>query len=290
MSSTLVKKLDRLYRRPDFREHPIRAIQRRLHWRWRWWRTDEVWRLRVSGGFELAVPRTGSAALIYYQGLSEPEIASVLKRFLKPGMVFFDVGAHFGEYALLGSKWVGKTGQVHAFEPQTDLFRLLTANLEANFARNAVLNASAIADVDGPATFAVRYELADSSLAVTNDAFDKTIEQSVTVSATTLDKYCKHHGVRPDLIKVDVEGAEFLALNGAKSLLQLPASAAPTWILEYSSATYARFGLRTTDVSSLLTNAGYKLFEIRPDASLSPISSLNVSEIKNLLATKRPIV
>ena len=58
----------------------------------------------------MVAPKGGAGALIYYQGYSEPETARFLTAFLKPGMTFWDVGAHIGEYSLLAARCVGGAG------------------------------------------------------------------------------------------------------------------------------------------------------------------------------------
>jgi hypothetical protein len=86
--------------RPDFRRNPVHAIYKRLCWRVRWRLCSEPWLLRLPNGMHIVIPQSGSGALIYYQGWSEPEVASFLIRFLSPNMTFIDVGAHIGEYVL----------------------------------------------------------------------------------------------------------------------------------------------------------------------------------------------
>jgi len=50
---------------------------------------------------------------------------------MKPGMVFFDVGAHYGYYSLLGSELVGEKGVVYSFEPIKSTFNILKNNITA---------------------------------------------------------------------------------------------------------------------------------------------------------------
>jgi hypothetical protein len=125
--------------RPDFRRNPVHAIYKRLCWRVRWRLCSEPWLLRLPNGMHIVIPQSGSGALIYYQGWSEPEVASFLIRFLSPNMTFIDVGAHIGEYVLLAASIVGQGGSVHAFEPDPRNYRLLETNVYLNKLQSSFL-------------------------------------------------------------------------------------------------------------------------------------------------------
>jgi FkbM family methyltransferase len=252
-------------------------------------RTSEVWLLPLAGGQTIVAPRTGSCALIYYQGLSEPETHDFVSGFLKPGMVFFDIGAHIGEYTLLASRAVEPKGQVHAFEPGSEMFSLLTRTLAQNGVQNAVTNPCAIANANGQTSFAVREELSCSSMGDAQSPGRQRILRTDVVPVQTLDRYCAEQGVHPDLIKVDVEGAEALVLEGAEELLALPPDRAPVWIVEYSEETFARFGLTANDLSASLTAAGYFLYRLCPDSRFEPFVPTFHGNTCNLVATKRSL-
>jgi len=105
--------LRRLLNAPDLRASPFRAILKRVLWRWRWMRRNDLWQISLDNGMSILLPNTGPAALIFYQGSSEPSLAVYLESFLRPGMVFLDVGAHIGEFSLRAAKCVGPGGHVH---------------------------------------------------------------------------------------------------------------------------------------------------------------------------------
>jgi FkbM family methyltransferase len=237
----------------------------------------------------ILAPRTGTAALIYYQGLSEPETAQFLERVLIPGMTFFDLGAHVGEYSVLGARRVGPSGRVHAFEPEPTLASLIEKTLSQNKLFNTVVRRLAISDRLGVTKFVVRRELADSSIKISDTPEDGRASATITVQCTTLDQYCSLHAVHPQVIKADVEGAEILVLDGAKQLLGLPPSEAPIWILELSLETYARFGKHPRELCMKLSSAGYEVFELTEDSNLRPLRDLGISQTRNLVAIKQPL-
>lgn len=241
----------------------------------------------TGAGYPLWIPRSGSGALILYQGCSEPETARFLARILRPGMVFVDVGAHFGEYTVLAARLTGPGGSVHAFEPQPDTFALLERNVTANCAGQATLNRCAVADREGEAVFWERTEPASSSLGGRGEP-DPQVRQRYLVPVRTLDAYCGGLDLRPDLIKVDVEGAERLVLLGARRLCSLPPERAPLWLLEYSPVACARFGDRAERLEQTLAEFGYACFGLAPDGTVAPWRAPAGSGVtQNLVAGKR---
>jgi FkbM family methyltransferase len=243
-------KIRRLRERPDFRKSPVRALARRLFWRLRWMASERPWRLKLGPDLHLLTPKCGAGALIYYLGYSEPETAHFVRRFLKPGMVFWDVGAHIGEYSLMASRVVGPSGHVEAFEPQSDTFAYLTANIGTNHLTNVTPHESAVADTSQARRFTIAKEPSLSHLALGESI-------GVPVSTTTLDFVMSRSERTPHIVKVDVEGAEMLVLLGARDLLALPADEAPVWLMEYSPENCTRFGYSANDLLAVFLDYGY---------------------------------
>jgi len=278
--------LNRLLSRPDFRSNPFRAILRRVLWRLRWQATQELWEMTLPGDVRILVPHVGAGALIYYQGVSEPEVADFLLRFLRPRMVFLDVGAHIGEYASMGAKLVAP-GRVHAFEPIPGVFSLLQRSLALNGLDNVRLNACAVSDKDGEEQFSVLREPSFSSLTrgVRPDAFPP---ENIVVRSVRLDTYWSEvmNKGRIDLIKLDIEGAELLALEGASDLLE---STSPVLIVECQPLNLARFGHGVEAISRFLNRAGYSLYEIGLDGKLRELdAAAGEPSQPNIVAAKDP--
>ena len=170
-SITLSAKVRRLRQRTDFRRNPVAALWRRIWWRLRWALTSQPWHLKLGDDLEILAPKGGAGALIYYQGYSEPETARVLKKLLKPGMTFWDVGAHIGEYSLLAARCVGAGGHVDAFEPQPAMFAFLQRNVIANGLGNVTSHCLAVSDQEGPGRLSLHPEPSMSFLNL-NRLFD----------------------------------------------------------------------------------------------------------------------
>ena len=264
----MVAPFRRLAGRDDFRRNPLKAVMKRMAWRLRWVANSGPMRLRHSAGFSLIAPKGAAGALIYYLGSSEPESAAFIDSFLKPGMVFFDAGAHIGEYSLIAASRVGDRGRIHAFEAQPATATLLRENCVSNQLRNIVINSCAVSDHNGHLDFDICSEPSMSSIA-TPVGSGKRLAR-IRVPSITLDDYCREKNVWPDLLKIDVEGAEWLVLQGAAQMLSRPSPAAPAVLFECLDSTYKRFGYGPEKVIDLLEGHGYQIHRITRRGELVP--------------------
>ncbi|MDE2292106.1 MAG: FkbM family methyltransferase, partial [Elusimicrobia bacterium] len=133
----------------------------------------------------------------------------------RPGMTFVDLGANIGYYSVLASRLVGPEGRVFAFEPDTANLELLLRNVRENGCRNVAVAPYAVSDRVG---FAELYQ-AESAPAVHSIARPpESSRGGRRVMTVSLDEYFPE-GVCPDFVKMDVEGAEFMALSGMTRLL-----------------------------------------------------------------------
>jgi FkbM family methyltransferase len=272
-----------LLRNEEFRRHPVRALWRRAFWRLRWLVTQKPWPLRLRNGIALTSPRLGSAALIYYQGFSEPETAGLLLRLLRPGMTFVDAGAHIGEYTLLAASAVGPTGHVHAFEPDPRVHDFLVRNVASSGAANVTIVHAALSDEDGERTFRLYEEPALSSLASSGPPI--SAHRVATVRSLRLDTYWSGRGGALDLVKVDVEGAEALVLRGAPQVMAGPH--APVWVFECHGENFARFGYSPADLLQEFDRHGYHVFRYLGDGLVEPVPNLGANPIiANLVAAR----
>lgn len=285
LTSHYLRRLKRLLGREDLRRHPFKAIYRRIAWRLRWRVSSQLWSARV-GGLRLFLPNGGAGALIYLQGASEPQLAEFVKRFLKPGMVFADVGANLGEYTVLAAQILQTSGKVYAFEPRPDTFEVLTSNISVNGFTNISAKPWAVWNKDGFSEFEKTPDPSVSKLRPDDTMLDK--HSLVRVRTVTLNDYFADPGIaKPDLIKIDVEGAELQVLEGASSLLTSPQ--APTLIVEYGPANAAGFGYKALEILEFLRQMQYTIYEFRQNRLefLKGMPTLEATEgTCNLIATK----
>jgi FkbM family methyltransferase len=145
-------------------------------------------------------------------GTYEIEKQRVLEAFVRPGMVVFDVGAHAGFYSLLFARLVGAGGQVWAFEPNVENAAYLVKHVHLNRAANVTVMRAAVSAAPELGHFRLGSDSYLGRLAPEGD---------YRVPTVSLDNLLKRHAAPyPDLIKIDVEGAEAAVLAGAAGLLR----------------------------------------------------------------------
>jgi len=152
----------------------------------------------------------GAGVADFWLGDYETEKAELFARHVKPGGIVYDVGANVGFYALIAARVVGPTGRVVAFEPSPRNLAFLRENLSLNSITNVKVLDFAVSDSEGETRFFVGNDPRVSKVTATGD---------ITVRTTTLDHLMGELPM-PDLIEMDIEGAEYSALRGAEQLLR----------------------------------------------------------------------
>lgn len=178
---------------------------------------------------------------------------------LRPGETVVDIGAGGGEETLWLSRSVGPEGRVIAIEAHPRTFRCLKKTVERNGLHNVIPVHCAVADREG-VLIIEDGDVSHLSNRVRRDG------QGVKVESVTLDQLAARLGVsRMDAIKINIEGAEVLALEGAPAALKSPAR----WISSCHDFIAYRPGnadAATHDrVRNLLTAAGLRLAPARQD-------------------------
>ena len=165
----------------------------------------------------------------YVLGLYEPQVTQALKRYLRAGARCMDVGAHLGYTTILMAHLVGPRGSLVAFEPFPKTFRLLEENVRLNELTNIRLEPLAASDQDGSVSLVFE---ANQQLASTPSVSGYAVEQekgNIEVRCVSLDSYVARTGWTPELVKIDVEGAELAVLRGATHTIR---NARPIFIVE----------------------------------------------------------
>ena len=195
-------------------------------------------------------------------GEYDPHVASILRRVLRPGMGMLDLGANIGVFALLGAALVGTTGRVLAVEPNPDNARLLEASRLANgFTQLTVVQAAAAREIG-----ILALHNAGSNGTATR-VHEQALLSARTVSALPVDLLVgQEQGI--DLIKIDVEGAEYLALSGASSLLR---RCRPVIVSEFSPSQLAKVsGIDGPGYLDYLRSHGYRHSVLEQDGTFEP--------------------
>ncbi|MFD1470320.1 FkbM family methyltransferase [Hymenobacter caeli] len=199
---------------------------------------------------------------IYFLGGYEEPGQRFLERYLRPGDVFIDVGANIGLYALAAARRVGPRGRVHAFEPVPDTAARLRQHVALNELANITVVEMAVSNAPGPV--AIYLPPASNSGMASLYAYTAELHALATVSATTLDAYTAGWAaVR--LVKLDIEGAEWQALQGMARLL---ATQRPALLLELEPGILAQMEHSAAGIAQWLAGFGYRPHYVQADGSL----------------------
>jgi FkbM family methyltransferase len=185
---------------------------------------DRAW-LRTEWGGKLIVDTTDllMSPWLLLDGVWEPDVTEWFRSALKPGMTFVDVGANVGYFSVLAAFLVGWDGRVIAFEAMPATYELLAKNVIVNWMTTFATaeNLAVYRDSRRLKFYVRKYYHGNSSLANVSHEEGRLFDdiEEIEVQAMALDEYFCKNPARPDVIKVDVEGAELQVFRGARQTL-----------------------------------------------------------------------
>ena len=153
-------------------------------------------------------------------GIYEPEVIRALQDHIRVGDTCLDVGGHVGYLTIIMARLVGPTGRVVAFEPVSETFEALQENVGLNSLENVGLECTAVGENEGTITlFCDAAQTLSWTPSVLAYRVPGELHKSLSVPVLSLDRYLEKTGLRPNLVKIDVEGAELAVLRGARRML-----------------------------------------------------------------------
>jgi FkbM family methyltransferase len=208
-------------------------------------------------GIELALDRADRSVSgqIIDDGFWEPHVESVLRRFLKPGSVFIDIGANVGWHTALASSIVGIDGVVYAIEPNPENARLIAHTIDHNRLSNVRLIPLALGDKTG---FSAYRAAIGSNGGFVGQGQPYLLDPRATIVPTI--RFDDLDIAHVDVIKIDVEGAEPIVLRGAAATIERDH---PVIIFEFSDEmTQWIGGVTAHDHLKMFESYGYELWQI----------------------------
>lgn len=154
----------------------------------------------------------------------EPTFYHAFADVIEEGMTVIDIGAHIGLFTLAAAKRVGTSGKVYAFEPAPKSAQILRRHIFLNGCQDRVeVIPAVVSDTDGSRSFYTHGSALAASLSRENLEIlsHERLENATKIEATsmTIDQFCERQHVSPQVVKIDVEGAELLVLQGARRVL-----------------------------------------------------------------------
>jgi FkbM family methyltransferase len=189
-------------------------------------------------------------------GIYEPSVIRALQRYLRPGDTCLDVGSHVGYLTILMSHLVGPQGCVAAFEPVPESFHTLHENVALNHLQNVRAECMALGEREGAMTLFCdsAQELSWTPSVAAYTALGADLKR-ISVPVRTLDDYLRTSHLHPNLVKIDVEGAELSVLRGASQMLR---EARPVVLIEIHDLGPSH----RADILNLLHSCRYSVEEV----------------------------
>jgi FkbM family methyltransferase len=187
----------------------------------------------------------------------DPTLFTAVRRLVSPGMKVWDIGANLGLFGFAAAWLAGPQGCVLLVEADPWLCSLLQRSVHRLTGKNyakAIVASCAIADRAGPVSFAIAAR-GRASNAISGFGRSQTggVRETLVVGGATLDQLLEA-SFRPDVIKIDVEGAELSVLRGALT------------VLAHRPALLIEVGEQSADeATAVLRAAGYHLYDAETD-------------------------
>jgi FkbM family methyltransferase len=232
-------------------------IWRGLRRRWFWLRRDrgasEV-DAKVSG-FKMRLPSRFVDRFVFdrYEPVTDAHLAEALR----PGMVVLDIGAHVGYYTLVAAQAVGPSGKVHAFEPCAETLSLLRTNVRANGFANVEIHPFAAGSSDSKRILHV------TGSSDSHGLFPHPLTETVRTTAVKTVAVAQVVQGRVDLVKIDVEGAEFEVLEGMGDLVS--GEGPSVLIVEWNPACLRNAGRDPLELPQCLERLGFTDIKVLDD-------------------------
>jgi len=143
---------------------------------------------------------------------------------VKEGQTVLDIGAHKAGYLYFLQKQVGHSGKVFAFEPQSELYNYVSKIKNILDWQNVTLEHLALSDSAGKVTLYIpankKSKATSPGATIVQNSNRTDIGATEEVTTETLDSYCKRHNIKPDFLKIDVEGNELRIFSGGIETLK----------------------------------------------------------------------
>jgi FkbM family methyltransferase len=203
---------------------------------------------------------------IFYFGVWEPNLTHWIRGRLKSGDTFIDIGANIGYFTLLASRLVGESGKVVAVEAYPAIFTTLENNLRINAAHNVRAVNCAAWDAEEMLTIYTQPDILPGQTTVMPGWAEKYhLETQSRVQAAPLSAILAPEEFKAArLIKIDVEGSEWHALCGMKSLLT-SCRADLEVVVELNSKMLNVDGKTAQDVVTFFAGYGFHPYRIEND-------------------------
>jgi FkbM family methyltransferase len=228
-------------------------------------------------------------------GTWEPNYANAFCNLLKPGDVVLDIGANHGFYSLIAAPRISPGGHVYAFEPSKNFYELIKASVSVNGLDKVISVVNlALGDSEGEVTLAYDPQWSggghlELGKAASGNPDNPGGLERETVKSVALDHYLGIEVAKVDVIKMDIEGAEGLALKGMSGIFDRSRNL--KMMMEFCPTMMARFEYDAKFVVQFLESRDFMCWEIGVDGGLIPTRWQKLLQepdlIRNVIASRQ---
>ena len=237
-------------------------------------------RKRINGiNFEFDFTYDPAIRYMYLE-IYEMPVVKIMKKILRKGDAFIDVGANIGYLSAIGAGLVGITGQVHSFEPVPKYFQKLEKLSELNPNYKIKANNYALGEKEDVAQINLtNFANIGHNTMVPGFMKPELRKESISIPVKRLDNYIKEQNLANiTLIKIDVEGFEFPVLKGLKNCL-INSEFRPVIVCEINPEVCSLMNYHLTDLFDYMKDFGYSSF----DMNNQRINWSDIKELPNIL-------
>jgi FkbM family methyltransferase len=196
---------------------------------------------------------------VFVDGIYQDDVLVALANLLKPGDIFWDIGANYGLMSVYVDRHFDGRVDTVAFEPSPEVLPVLRTNIERNRCSNVAVEPICIADHEGTVAFFTSKDHSWNATMIEQFAESKNETIRIEVPCSTIDE-CVQRLAPPSVIKLDVEGAEHLVMAGGRRFL---GGSGASIVAEYNVESIRDSGLSPEEYLQVFRDLDYKIYLLR---------------------------
>lgn len=214
-------------------------------------------------GIKLWLDLKKDVDLFLFLGDFESSNIQIFSTLINEKDTVIDVGANIGIYSILASKKVGELGRIYSFEPSTWARERLEKNIKLNNSKNINISSKGVSNKSGKIDFYICEDDAYNSI---GEVPMRPVIKKEVIDVISLDDFCKEYKIeKVDILKVDTEGADYLVMQGAMTILNSVNS--PVIFCEVNKNIKKGFNFTIDEYLAFFRNNGYSIYEIEKNTN-----------------------
>jgi FkbM family methyltransferase len=201
---------------------------------------------------------SGQSNPAYALGTNELPVQHALASHINSGDIFYDIGANVGFFTVIGARLVGASGKVYAFEPVPENTAIIRRNIELNCFENVTVIEKAVSSCSSQGELLLARYSGGSTLSKADIPSDLRGRVSIPIVAID-DLIAQNSLLPPNLVKIDVEGAELDVLKGMTKTIK---AFRPIILYEIDASNANAFEQKQSILKAFMQELGYTLSEL----------------------------